>query len=160
MLLETKQPALALAEFEASQQREPNRYPQLSSAPRRRRELSGNRDKAASYYQKLLALAKDADTPRPELASAKQYRSAVSASRPRFAPLCWMAALAGSRPIAAADPEDSDPDLAKRTRTMRRAKRRPSARTGRPRVELYRRPRSAIPTRRTCRTAWATRTAT
>ena len=36
-------------------------------------ELAGNRDKAADYYQKLLALAKDADTPRPELASAKQY---------------------------------------------------------------------------------------
>jgi hypothetical protein len=72
MLLETKQPALALVEFEASQQREPNRYRNYVGAAKAA-ELSGNREKAASYYQKLLALAKDADTPRPELASAKQY---------------------------------------------------------------------------------------
>jgi len=72
MLLETKQPSLALAEFEASQQREPNRYRSYVGAAKAA-ELSGNREKAASYYQKLLALAKDADTPRPELVSAKQY---------------------------------------------------------------------------------------
>jgi hypothetical protein len=46
--------------------------PQLRRAAKAA-ELSGNREKAASYYQKLLALTKDADTPRPELASAKQY---------------------------------------------------------------------------------------
>src|SRR5262245_33515894 len=72
MLLQTKQPALALAEFEASQKREPNRYRNYVGAAKAA-ELSGNREKAASYYQKLLALAKDADTPRPELASAKQF---------------------------------------------------------------------------------------
>ena len=72
MLLETKQPSLALAEFEASQQREPNRYCSYVGAAKAA-ELSGNREKVASYYQKLLALAKDADTPRPELVSAKQY---------------------------------------------------------------------------------------
>ena len=72
MLLETKQPALALVEYEASQRREPNRYRNYVGAAKAA-ELAGNRDKAADYYQKLLALAKDADTPRPELASAKQY---------------------------------------------------------------------------------------
>jgi len=74
MLLEAKQPDLALAAFEASQQREPNRYRNYVGAARAA-ELSGNREKAAGYYQKLLALAKDADTPRPELASAKQAAS-------------------------------------------------------------------------------------
>jgi cytochrome c-type biogenesis protein CcmH/NrfG len=33
---------------------------------------NGDRAKAAAYYQKLLALAKDADTARPELVSAKK----------------------------------------------------------------------------------------
>jgi tetratricopeptide (TPR) repeat protein len=70
MLLEAKQPDLALVAFEASQQREPNRYRNYVGAARAA-ELSGNREKAAVYYQKLLTLAKDADTPRPELASAK-----------------------------------------------------------------------------------------
>jgi len=74
MLLEMKQPKAALAEFEASQQREPNRYRNYAGAARAA-ELSGDRVKAAAYYQKLLALAKDADTPRPELASAKQFAS-------------------------------------------------------------------------------------
>jgi tetratricopeptide (TPR) repeat protein len=71
MLLELKQPAAALKEFEASQQREPNRFRNyLGSA--RAAEMAGDRAKAAAYYQKLLALAKDADTARPELVSAKK----------------------------------------------------------------------------------------
>ena len=35
--------------------------------------MAGDRAKAAAYYQKLVALAKDADTARPELVSAKSY---------------------------------------------------------------------------------------
>ena len=71
MLLELKQPEAALKEFEASQQREPNRFRNyLGSA--RAAEMAGDRAKAAAYYQKLLALAKDADTARPELVSAKK----------------------------------------------------------------------------------------
>jgi tetratricopeptide (TPR) repeat protein len=71
MLLEMKQPNEALKEFEASQRREPNRFRNyLGSA--RAAEMAGDRAKAASYYQKLLALAKDADTARPELVSAKK----------------------------------------------------------------------------------------
>jgi tetratricopeptide (TPR) repeat protein len=72
MLLEVKQPDAALKEFEASQRREPNRFRNyLGSA--RAAEMAGDRAKAAGYYQKLLALAKDADTARPELVSAKKF---------------------------------------------------------------------------------------
>jgi hypothetical protein len=34
--------------------------------------MAGDRAKAAAYYQKLLVLAKDADTARPELEDAKK----------------------------------------------------------------------------------------
>ena len=71
MLLELKQPEPALKEFEASQRREPNRFRNyLGSA--RAAEMGGDRAKAAAYYQKLVTLAKDADTARPELVSAKK----------------------------------------------------------------------------------------
>jgi tetratricopeptide (TPR) repeat protein len=72
MLLEAKQPEAALREFEASQQREPNRFRSYADSARAA-EMAGDRAKAASYYEKLLALAKDADTTRPELASAKKF---------------------------------------------------------------------------------------
>ena len=71
MLLELKQPAAGLKEYEASQLREPNRFRNyLGSA--RAAEMVGDWAKAATYYQKLRALAKDADTQRPELVSAKK----------------------------------------------------------------------------------------
>ena len=71
MLMEARQPGAALKEFEASQQREPNRFRNyLGSA--KAAEMAGDRAKAASYYQKLVALAKDADTDRPELANARK----------------------------------------------------------------------------------------
>ena len=35
--------------------------------------MAGDRAKGTAYYQKLLALAKDADTARPELVSAKKF---------------------------------------------------------------------------------------
>jgi tetratricopeptide (TPR) repeat protein len=72
MLIELKQPDAALKEFEASQRREPNRFRNYAGAARAA-EMAGDRAKAAGYYQKLLALAKDADTARPELASAKKF---------------------------------------------------------------------------------------
>jgi len=74
MLLELKQPDAALKEYEMSQLREPNRFRNyLGSA--RAAEMAGDKVKAAAYYQKLLALAKDADTARPELESAKKLAS-------------------------------------------------------------------------------------
>jgi len=72
MLLELKQPQAALKEFEASQLREPNRFRNYLGAARAA-DMAGDRAKAAAYYQKLMALAKDADTARPELMSAKNY---------------------------------------------------------------------------------------
>jgi len=72
MLLELKQPALALKEFEASQVREPNRFRGYYGAARAA-EAAGDRGKAADYYAKLTALAKNADSQRPELARARAY---------------------------------------------------------------------------------------
>jgi uncharacterized protein HemY len=72
MLSETGQPLLALKEYEASQQREPNRFRGYYGAARAA-EAAGDRDKAAIYYGKLLTLAKSADTERPELARARAY---------------------------------------------------------------------------------------
>jgi tetratricopeptide (TPR) repeat protein len=71
MLLELNQPAEALKEFETSQKREPNRFRNyLGSA--RAAEMAGDREKSLVYYKKLVALAKDADTNRPELADARK----------------------------------------------------------------------------------------
>ena len=72
MLLEVGQPALALKEYEASQEREPNRFRGFYGAARAA-EAAGDRQKATSYYGKLAALAKDADSQRPELARANAF---------------------------------------------------------------------------------------
>jgi hypothetical protein len=72
MLYETGQPILALKEYEASQPREPNRFRGYYGAARAA-EAAGDRNKAALYYDKLLTLAKNADTERPELAHARAY---------------------------------------------------------------------------------------
>ena len=72
MLYEAGQPILALKEYDASQQREPNRFRGYYGAARAA-EAAGDRDKAAMYYDKLLILAKSADTERPELAHARAY---------------------------------------------------------------------------------------
>lgn len=72
MLLEAGKPADALAAYEASQQREPNRFRGTYGAARAA-EAAGDKGKASAYYQKLLDLAKDADTQRPEIAQAKAF---------------------------------------------------------------------------------------
>ena len=72
MLMELNQPAAALKEYEASQLREPNRFRGYYGAARAA-ETAGDRQKAANYYGKLLALAKNGDGTRPELARAKSY---------------------------------------------------------------------------------------
>jgi tetratricopeptide (TPR) repeat protein len=72
MLLELKQPAQALKEFEASQQREPNRFRGFYGAARAA-EAAGDRGKAAQHYAKLLELAKQGDPQRQELARARAY---------------------------------------------------------------------------------------
>src|SRR5581483_9407522 len=72
MLMEMKQPALALKEYEASQSREPNRFRGYAGAARAA-EAAGDRTRAAAYYAKLLNLAKGGDGGRPELAHARSY---------------------------------------------------------------------------------------
>ena len=72
LLLETGQTAAALREFETSLKATPNRYRGFYGAARAA-EAAGDRQKAADYFGKLIALAKNADTTRPELARAKGY---------------------------------------------------------------------------------------
>ncbi len=71
MLMELKRPAEALKEYEASQQREPNRYRGLYGAGQAAAQ-SGNRDKARHYFSKLIELAGSADL-RPEMEKARRY---------------------------------------------------------------------------------------
>jgi tetratricopeptide (TPR) repeat protein len=75
MLLELKQPALALKEFEASQRREPNRFRGFYGAALAA-EAAGERQKAAENFTKLLAMTKDADSGREELRRAKAHMAA------------------------------------------------------------------------------------
>ncbi|HXV31171.1 MAG TPA: hypothetical protein VD840_12635, partial [Sinorhizobium sp.] len=75
MLLELKQPALALKEFEASQKREPNRFRGFYGVALAA-EASGDRQKAADNFAKLIAMTKDADSGREDLRRAKAYIAA------------------------------------------------------------------------------------
>jgi hypothetical protein len=72
MLLEAGRPAEALAAFEASARREPNRLRGLYGAARAAA-LAGDREKARMYYAKLVALTENGDGSRPELRQAKAY---------------------------------------------------------------------------------------
>ncbi len=75
MLLELKQPAAALKEFEQSQLREPNRLRGFAGAAAAA-DAAGERDKAKGHYAKLLELTREADTPLPEIMRAKTYLAA------------------------------------------------------------------------------------
>jgi len=74
LLLELNQPAQALVEFEASQRTDPNRFHGLAGAGRAA-ELAGDKDRAQKYYGELVALARTADSERPEIKQAKAYLS-------------------------------------------------------------------------------------
>jgi tetratricopeptide (TPR) repeat protein len=71
MLLELERPTDALKEYEASQQREPNRYRGLYGAGQAAAQ-SGNGDKARDYFSKLIELAGSGDL-RPEMEKARRY---------------------------------------------------------------------------------------
>ncbi len=75
MLLEFKQPAAALKEFEQSQVREPNRLRSAAGAAAAA-ESAGERDKARQHHARVVELTRDADTPRPEIARARSYLAA------------------------------------------------------------------------------------
>jgi Tfp pilus assembly protein PilF len=72
MLMTLDSPAQALAEFERSLRRDPNRFRGIYGAARAA-EASGNRRAARDYYDKLLKLAVNRDTERPELAQARAF---------------------------------------------------------------------------------------
>jgi len=75
MLLLRNQPAQALKEFETSARREPNRFRGLAGAARAA-EMAGDQGKAAAFYAKLMALAKNADSERQEVRQAKAFLAA------------------------------------------------------------------------------------
>ncbi len=71
MLLEAGRAKEALVAFEATMKKEPNRF-RSTYGGARAAELAGDRAKAAMYYKRLLEIARDADTERPELVAAKK----------------------------------------------------------------------------------------
>ena len=72
MLLERGQPKEALAAFEATLKKEPNRlgaYVGAATAAER----SGDKAKAQEYYKKVVAIAANADKSRAEVADARAH---------------------------------------------------------------------------------------
>jgi Tfp pilus assembly protein PilF len=70
MLLESGMAKEAVAAFEATLEKEPNRLGATIGAAKAA-EKSGDADKARQYYAKAVGLAQDAD--RPELAAARAF---------------------------------------------------------------------------------------
>jgi len=75
LLLELKEPAAALKEFEQSQVREPNRLRGYAGAAAAA-EAAGEREKAKQHHARLIELTRNADTPLPEIDRAKRYLAA------------------------------------------------------------------------------------
>ena len=75
MLLEHSMAREALAAFEASMAKEPNRYNGFAGAARAAEAL-GEKTKAKAYYSQLVTLVGDSRTDRRELAAARQYLAA------------------------------------------------------------------------------------
>ncbi|MBI4887434.1 MAG: hypothetical protein HY824_10090 [Acidobacteria bacterium] len=72
MLLEAGRARDALAAFELTMKKEPNRFRGVSGAARAA-EAAGDREKAGTYYNQLLTIAREADTNRPELMAARTF---------------------------------------------------------------------------------------
>ena len=70
MLLQMKQPAQAVNEFETVLRTAPNRFNALAGAARAAK-LSGNSEKAKTYYAKLVSMCEHADGNRPEIEEAR-----------------------------------------------------------------------------------------
>jgi uncharacterized protein HemY len=70
MLLERGMAPEALAAFEATIKKEPNRFNAVAGAAKAA-ERAGDAAKAKGYAEKLVALARDAETVRPEIAAAR-----------------------------------------------------------------------------------------
>ena len=72
MLLDRGMAPEALAAFEATIKKEPNRFNAIAGAARAAERL-GDQAKAKVYYQKLTTLAGNADTVRPDLVAAREF---------------------------------------------------------------------------------------
>jgi predicted Zn-dependent protease len=77
LLLELKQPAAALREFEVSLRSAPNRFNGIYGAARAAK-LAPDRKAARTYYAKLLALSRRSDGARPEIEEAKAFLAGVN----------------------------------------------------------------------------------
>ena len=72
MLLERGMARESLAAFEATLKKEPNRFNATAGAAKAAQSL-GDKTTAKEYFQKLTALAANADTVRPDLAAARHF---------------------------------------------------------------------------------------
>jgi len=72
MLLQLKQPASALAAYEADLRKHPNRFNGLYGAGVAAEQV-GDSAKAGRYYHQLLASAQPGNLPRPELKAAQVF---------------------------------------------------------------------------------------
>ena len=72
MLLESGMAKEAMAAFEATLEKEPNRLGATIGAAKAA-EKTGDAGKARQYYVKVVGLASDADPVRPELAAARAF---------------------------------------------------------------------------------------
>jgi hypothetical protein len=72
MLLDRRMAKEALAAFEATKAKEPNRFHGYAGAAKAA-DMLGDKTKAKENYQKLIALAASADSERPEVVAAKQF---------------------------------------------------------------------------------------
>jgi tetratricopeptide (TPR) repeat protein len=72
MLLEAGNAKDALAAFEATMKKEPNRFRGAYGAARAA-EAMGNKTAAAKFYRQVLEIAKDSDNQRPELKRARSF---------------------------------------------------------------------------------------
>jgi tetratricopeptide (TPR) repeat protein len=72
MLLDAGSAAEALTAFEASMAKEPGRFRGAYGAARAA-EAAGDAAAARRYYQRVLEIARDADSPRPEMQRARMY---------------------------------------------------------------------------------------
>ena len=81
LLLELKQPAAALQEFEISLRTAPNRFNGLYGAAHAAK-LAADPKLAKSYYEKLVEMCRLADSSKPELEEAKQFLAEINGKLP------------------------------------------------------------------------------
>lgn len=77
MLLELRQPKPALAQFERSLERDPNRLRTLFGAGKAA-QASGDRDAAARYYERVRALGAQGDGVRAEVVHAREFLASAA----------------------------------------------------------------------------------